>query len=237
MDLGREKGASHWLAVLPLSEHGFTLHIAFRDGASEPVSLHYRWNIPYLPTHPLCLWKKVHHWAFSCPTGGFPNLRHNLIRDITADLLTEVCHSVSLEPTLQPLTGEQLQHRTANVEDGARADISAQGLWDDRQQLTFFILGCLTLIRQSAATLSLPSLYKRHENEETCIPTEQGSIYWGGRKLLSKTLKLPSKIFSQLQYKIMAYSIEPCREYWKWSIDPLLPLFFLPQAVLGQQQW
>lgn len=45
MDLGREKGESHWLTVLPLSEHMFKLHKgAFRDA----VSLHYRWNIPYL---------------------------------------------------------------------------------------------------------------------------------------------------------------------------------------------
>ena len=68
------------------------------------------WNIP------------IEH-AFSCPTGGFPTLRHNLIRDITVDVLTEVCHSISIEPTLQPLTGEQFQHRTVNVEDGACADI------------------------------------------------------------------------------------------------------------------
>ena len=26
MDFGGEEGASHWLVVLPLSEHGFTLH-------------------------------------------------------------------------------------------------------------------------------------------------------------------------------------------------------------------
>ena len=43
----------------------------------------------------------------------------NYVRDITAVLLTEVCHSVGVEPTLQPLTGEQLSYRSANVEDGA----------------------------------------------------------------------------------------------------------------------
>ena len=129
MDLGREKGASHWLAVLPLSERGFTLHKgAFRDA----VSLHYEWNIPYLPTHCVCRKRFTIEHAFRCPTGGFPTLRHNLIRDITADLLTEVCHNISLEPTLQPLRGEQLQHRTANMEVGARADINAQGFWGDR---------------------------------------------------------------------------------------------------------
>ena len=46
---------------------------------------------------------------------------------ITVDLPTEVCHSVSIE------------HKTANVEDGACADISALRFWGDRQQLTFFL--------------------------------------------------------------------------------------------------
>ena len=65
-----------------------------------------------------------------CPCGGFPSIRHNELRDITAELLTEVCHSVGVEPTLQPLTGEQLSYRSANVEDGARLDVVAEGFWD-----------------------------------------------------------------------------------------------------------
>ena len=44
--------------------------------------------------------------AFSSPCGGFPSLRHNDIRDITADFLTEVSPSVAVKPVLQPLTGE-----------------------------------------------------------------------------------------------------------------------------------
>ena len=95
MDLGREKGGSHWLTVLPLSERGFTLcKGAFRDA----VSLRYGWNIPYLSTHCVCGKRFAIEHAFSCPTSGFPTLRHNLIRDITADLLIEVCHSVSKNP-------------------------------------------------------------------------------------------------------------------------------------------
>ena len=39
--------------------------------------------------------------AFSCSHGGFPSLRHNEIRDITAGLLTEVCSNVEIEPSLQ----------------------------------------------------------------------------------------------------------------------------------------
>ena len=64
-------------------------------------------------------------------------MQHNNIRDITADVLTEVCPSVSIEPILQPLTGEQLQYQTANTEDDAWADISAQDFWENKQQRAF----------------------------------------------------------------------------------------------------
>ena len=40
-----------------------------------------------------------------CPNGGFPSIRHNEVRDLTADLLTEVCHDVEIEPKMQELTG------------------------------------------------------------------------------------------------------------------------------------
>ena len=33
--------------------------------------------------------------GFTRPTGGMPTLRHNEIRDLTADLMTEICQNVS----------------------------------------------------------------------------------------------------------------------------------------------
>ena len=44
--------------------------------------------------------------SFSCPKGGFPSIHHNKIHDLTANLLSEVCQEVEIEPTLQPVTGE-----------------------------------------------------------------------------------------------------------------------------------
>ena len=49
---------------------------------------------------------------------------------ITADTLSGVCHSVGTEPCLQEITEEQLTHRTANEEDGARLDIVAEFVWE-----------------------------------------------------------------------------------------------------------
>ena len=69
----------------------------------------------------------------SYPHGGFPIMRHNELRDVTANLLSEVCRGVGIEPTLQPLANETLRYCTANKEEGARLDIVAEDFWSHRQ--------------------------------------------------------------------------------------------------------
>ena len=48
---------------------------------------------------------------------------HNEIRDLTANLLTEVCNGVCIEPDLQPIDGEVLTGSSSNTQDGARLAI------------------------------------------------------------------------------------------------------------------
>jgi len=48
------------------------------------------------------------------PYHGFPSIRHNDARDLTAELLSEICHNVEVEP---PLNGETFQYKTANTHD------------------------------------------------------------------------------------------------------------------------
>ena len=67
-----------------------------------------------------------------CRHGGLTFVRHNEIRDITAEWLERVCHDVVIEPPLQPLTGENVVPATANRQDDARADIHARGFWGRR---------------------------------------------------------------------------------------------------------
>ncbi len=97
--LSRERGASIWLTALPIDIHGlFALHkSAFRDA----LSLRYNWPIENKPSFCSCGHTFSIDHALSCPTGGFPSIRHNEVRDITASLLSEVCHNVSIEPHLQ----------------------------------------------------------------------------------------------------------------------------------------
>ncbi len=114
------------VSALSILEHGFALHKgAFRD----TLCLRYGWHPGHLPTECACGRRFTVDHALSCHCGGFPSLHHNKIRDVTADLLNEICHNVSTELELQPLSGESLILRTANSQDGARLDVKAQGFW------------------------------------------------------------------------------------------------------------
>ena len=59
------------------------------------------------------------------------------MRYITATLPTEVCHGVTIEPHLQPLSGESLYHRFAIIEDGAILDVAMYGFWGGRFEKAF----------------------------------------------------------------------------------------------------
>jgi hypothetical protein len=101
VDLATEKGSSTWLTALPLMEHGFALHKgAFHDA----LALRYGWSPSEMPSKCACGNNFSVEHALSCAKGGFPSIRHNEIRDLTATLLTEVCHDVSVEPGLQPIS-------------------------------------------------------------------------------------------------------------------------------------
>ena len=50
-------------------------------------------------------------------------------RDLTANLMSEVCRNVYIEPTLQPITGEALPGVSAITELDARIDVAASGFW------------------------------------------------------------------------------------------------------------
>ena len=163
LTVSAEKGASSWLSTLPIEDHGFTLHKgAFRDA----LCLRYGWRPTHLPSHCICGRQFTVEHALNCPRGGFPSIRHNEIRDITADLLSEICHSVGTEPNLQPVTEEQLTHRSANREDGARLDIVAESFWGRDRQCAFFDVRVFNPFAQSYRNTSLSQCYRRNEMEK-----------------------------------------------------------------------
>ena len=163
MTLAMEKGASTWLTVLPLTEHGFTLH---RSAFQDALALRYGWLLSKLPSKCECGHAFSVEHALSCAKGGFPALRHNEIRDITASLLTEVCSDVRVEPDLQPVTPDQLDGASANSQDGARLDLSANGVWGGRYEKTFFDVRVFNPIAPSNRGQTPAAAYRKHEREK-----------------------------------------------------------------------
>ena len=73
----------------------------------------------------------------SCKKGGFVNLRHNKLCDITGALLENVCHDVAIEPILQSVTDNNLVQSTANTNDDDRFEVSARSFWITGQKALF----------------------------------------------------------------------------------------------------
>ena len=163
VELAAEKGASNWLTCRPLRQYGFVLHKgAFRDA----VCIRYGWTPERLPQSCVCGRSFSVAHALSCPTGGYPSIRHNELRDITASLLGQVANDVCVEPILQPLTGESLAHRTAISDDGARLDVAASGVWGNRFERTFVDIRVFNPLAQSNQAQSLTATYTKHEKEK-----------------------------------------------------------------------
>ena len=53
------------------------------------------------------------------------------MKNLTTEILAEVCKDVVIEPLLTPLTGEEFP-KSSNTSNQARADVSARGLWINR---------------------------------------------------------------------------------------------------------
>ena len=159
IDLAQEKGASIWLTALPLRDQGFNMN---KGEFQDAMNIRYGWPLKNTPRHCICGKPFTIDHAMTCHHGGLPTIRHNAIRDLTANLLSEVCHDVEREPALQPLTGETLIPLSANRQDDARADIRTKGFWG-RQQGAFLDVRVFHPNAQSYRNTSIPALYRKHE--------------------------------------------------------------------------
>ena len=147
----------------------------------DNIRLRYGWTIPGLPATCACGDKFTIQHEMSCKKGGFVNLRHNEVRDITAHLLNEVCKDVSVEPTLLKMNGERLSNKTSKVNDEVRLDVSATGFWIKGQR-AFFDVRVFDPNAKRYSKQSLKQCYainetekKRHYNERI-LKVDQGSF-------------------------------------------------------------
>ena len=177
-EINREKGVSNWLTVLPIAENGFNLN---KQQFWDCVRLRYGWYITNLPLTCACGAKFDLQHCMSCKKGGFINIRHNDIRDLTAKMLTEVCKDVAVEPTLIPLTGENMKYKSAIIGNEARLDVRVRGFWIYGQQ-AFLDVRVFDPNASRYVNVSLPQCYRANENEkkrhysERIMQVDQGSF-------------------------------------------------------------
>eukprot|EP00794_Sanderia_malayensis_P019800 gene19799-biopygen16443 len=112
--------------------------------------------------------------------GGYIHHRHNELRDLLGKLATEISNDVSIEPALQPLSGEQLP-RNSNTSEEARLDISVRGFWQ-REQDAFFDVRIFNPFAPSYRNQKLENTFSANEREkkraysQRVLQVEQGSF-------------------------------------------------------------
>ena len=103
--------------------------------------------------------------TMSCKTGGFVTIRHNDIRYLTSNLLTEVWKDLDVEPQLLPVTGETFKNRTVNTSTEARVDIKSRGFWVRGQQ-AFFDVRVFDLNANHFLNTAVPQCYIQNKKEK-----------------------------------------------------------------------
>ena len=157
MELTCEKGASSWLTAIPLEDHGFALNgSTFRD----VLCLRFGWPLPQSPSTCMCGKSFIVEHALNRPMGDLQTHHHNEIRDLTFGMLKELCHNVSVEPSLQPLRGEHFENRSTRTDEGDKLDIAADSFWESGRR-TFFDIRVFNPIAATKGKLSLLSCYSR----------------------------------------------------------------------------
>ena len=132
-----------------------------------------------MPTKCVCDANYTVEHALNCKKGGF--IRHNDVRDFTAELLNEVCKDVAVEPLLTPLTGETFRYKTANTEEHARVDVSARDVWM-RGSKAYFDVKVFNPLAQSYSRQTLKAAHTSNEKSkkrmyaERVINVEHGSF-------------------------------------------------------------
>ena len=164
IDLISEKGASSWLTSLPLEDYGFVLN---RQEFHDALAIRYNLTLSTLNRSGLCVCGQpntINH-SLTCKLGGYIILRHNTIRDTTAELLRMVCNGVEIEPCLLPVPDGFHLPRGTNIQDEARLDVSVRSFWS-RLDRAFVDVRVLHPQAPSNSGCSIPQMYHSHERSK-----------------------------------------------------------------------
>ena len=173
-----EKGASSWLAVLPLRNLGYSLN---KREFQDAIRLRYGWNIPDMPKHCGCGKRNSVDHSLNCHLGGYVQLRHNKIRDTEAKIMKEVAFDVKVEPGLAKVSKNVMLAPGTNTDDDARADVSARGIFSGHE-ITYFDVRISNPNAPSYKALNLTEVYKKNEKvkmraySDRILQVEKGSF-------------------------------------------------------------
>ena len=81
-EINRTKGVSIWLSTLPIKEEGYHLE---KNVFWDLIKIRYGKELNRLPETCSCGARYDLQHALSCKKGGFVALRHNTVRNITAN--------------------------------------------------------------------------------------------------------------------------------------------------------
>ena len=118
-----------------------------------------------MPANCVCGSKFDIQHALNCKRGGFIGIRHNDVRDFTAEVLNEICQDVAIEPLLTPLTGEQFNRRSANTDVEARVDVAARGVWVKGSR-AFFDVRVFNPLAQCYSNSTIKAAHKTNETSK-----------------------------------------------------------------------
>ena len=185
------KRPNHWATLPPTISDNFR---QFRDA----LRLRYDWPIPDSPSVCVCGCSFTVDHAMICQRGGLIIQPHNEIRNLEAELLDMVCYDVAIDPTLQPLSGEEL-NSGANKAPDTRLDVHCRGFWE-RQRAAFFDIRVCHPNADSYKELSPKQVYKLHEDEKK-------------RKYASRIIEVENGTFTPLVFTTTGGMSQECQRY------------------------
>ena len=120
VDLSTQIADPNWLAVLPITEFGFKLS---KYRLWDSIKVRYGWETTDLPTTCPCGNKFDIQHSMSCKKGNVIFIWHNDSRELTTNMMLEVCKDTETEPKKILLSREELHGRMSNNSSKAKVDI------------------------------------------------------------------------------------------------------------------
>jgi len=179
MELAQRKGASSVYTTLPLTKYGFSF--ARKRDFRDLIRMRYKLHIPDLPVECACGEPYSLDHSQTCRMGGFIALRHDEPKNLFGRLASRVFRDVEIEPNLDPLSGEELDYKSANRRPDARSDVRVRGFWGNRQD-AFFEFRVFNPFASSYASKSVDAMFssasqaRKREYAQRVIRVNHGSF-------------------------------------------------------------